>query len=253
MPVDRKIYKVPFFKGEQPEWICPVCGKGILGGIKGSFNINQDKKSGRYEVEGEIYYVYSCLFICSNSNCRATVSNTGVGGQDMFLDYANLGEDGEPGVDFKDIFTPKYFHPHLKIFDVHKDVPGDVVKELNKSFEVFFCDPSAASGHIRVALENLLDSLKVKRFRINNKKRRKLSLHERIENVPEIYKNLKSDLLAIKWLGNAGSHPGEVTKDDVMDAYDILEVVFSELFDKKEYRKAVKQINKKKGPRKSKA
>jgi len=59
-------------------------------------------------------------------------------------------------------------------------------------------------------------------------------------------------MLAIKWLGNAGSHAeGAVTLDDVMDAYDLIDHVLQELYTQKA-RKAkalAKLINKKKGPK----
>jgi hypothetical protein len=34
----------------------------------------------------------------------------------------------------------------------------------------------------------------------------------------------------VKWLGNIGSHPGEVERDTVFDAFDILEFILVERF-----------------------
>lgn len=63
---------------------------------------------------------------------------------------------------------------------------------------------------------------------------------------------LSDRLLAVKHLGNAGSHPGDVLIDDMFDGFDILEQV---LHDKSsnhasDLAKMVKQINAKKRPRK---
>ncbi|QEH36352.1 hypothetical protein OJF2_49130 [Aquisphaera giovannonii] len=61
--------------------------------------------------------------------------------------------------------------------------------------------------------------------------------------------------MAVKNLGNAGSHPGDkVTHDDVFDGFDILERVLEDMYSEHpgELAKAVKEINRRKGPRKSK-
>ncbi len=64
--------------------------------------------------------------------------------------------------------------------------------------------------------------------------------------------NYKEFLLAIKWLGNAGSHPDIITTDDVMDTYEIMEHVLENIYENKEknIRKIAKRINKRKGPKK---
>ncbi len=56
--------------------------------------------------------------------------------------------------------------------------------------------------------------------------------------------------MAIKWLGNAGSHCGDkMTFDDVFDGYDMLSFILDELYDNKHehVKKLAKKINKKKG------
>jgi hypothetical protein len=65
------------------------------------------------------------------------------------------------------------------------------------------------------------------------------------------YKELVDMLLAVKWLGNAGSHDGDKpTIADVRMTYDLLEHVLSEIYEKKtgELKAVAKKINKKKGP-----
>ncbi len=58
-------------------------------------------------------------------------------------------------------------------------------------------------------------------------------------------------LLAIKWLGNAGSHGhGKITIDDVMDSYELTEHILAEIFEPKikKLKAIAKKINRKKGP-----
>jgi hypothetical protein len=127
-----------------------------------------------------------------------------------------------------------------------------VVEEINKSFELIFCNPPSAANHIRIALENLLTYMKVKRYEIRKGKKIFVNVHTRIGLIPVKYQGIKEFCLAIKWLGNAGSHGYKnITLDDVMDAYEIMDEVLRELFEKKQehIKKLVNTINKKKGPK----
>ena len=40
-------------------------------------------------------------------------------------------------------------------------------------------------------------------------------------------------LMAIKWIGNAGSHESELTRDDFLDAYQPIDEVIAELYEKR--------------------
>ncbi|GKW27521.1 hypothetical protein PEC331060_06990 [Pectobacterium carotovorum subsp. carotovorum] len=57
------------------------------------------------------------------------------------------------------------------------------------------------------------------------------SLHGRIEALPERFNEHKAALMAIKWLGNAGSHAlDRVNPFDIDQAYRIIEFVLSKLY-----------------------
>jgi len=257
MPVDRRIFKIPFYKGSLPEWKCPTCNKGILKGREGSFRYSESKNSldsqKRENWDPEFTdYVYSCEFICTNPNCKDIVANIGVGSLEMeptFDPHGNVG-----GVQYFPSFLPKYFCPHLNIFEISENTPIDVKMSIEESFKLFFVSHSASSGCLRIALERLLDNLKVKKFENKKNKRIQISLHRRIESLPKKFLRFKDLFFAIKWLGNAGSHHHKITIDDVMDAYDIFEEILNELFDHKteKIRKMVKQVNQRKGPGKNK-
>jgi hypothetical protein len=172
-----------------------------------------------------------------------------VGGVDV--DFI-VNEDGEPEQTWGDFFRPKYFEPPLRIIDIPVECPDSVSSPLQESFRLFFSSPAAASNNVRIALEALLTELGVKRFNTKSGKRIFLGLHSRISLLPAKHAGLKELFVAIKWLGNAGSHmDSAVTSDDVMDAYSLIDHVLQELYTKKaEKAKALaKRINKKKGPK----
>jgi len=79
-------------------------------------------------------------------------------------------EDGVPYQGDKVFFSPKHFSPHLKIFICPEDTPDNVSKEIERSFSLFFSDAPSAANHIRIALEDLLTHLKIKRYIVKGKK-----------------------------------------------------------------------------------
>jgi hypothetical protein len=252
--VDRRTLKIPFTRDNTPDWLCPRCKKGLLRFVEGQFHAEErkDSKDAHSHEAWDpdwIRYVYSGLLRCGNDNCGELVTNAGTGGVDIDV---VIGDDGEPEQAWADFFQPKYFEPPLQLIDLPEDCPASISKPLQESFRLFFSSPPAASNNVRIALEALLTELGVKRFNTKNNKRIFLSLHSRISLLPAKYSGLGELLLAIKWLGNAGSHAySAVTIDDVMDAYELMDHVLQELYTQKtkKAKALAKLINKKKGPK----
>ncbi|KWF02164.1 hypothetical protein WL80_28890 [Burkholderia ubonensis] len=118
---------------------------------------------------------------------------------------------------------------------------------------MYFADAGAALNCARTAVEALLTALGIKRFTLANGKKRPINLHQRIQLMPPKYQEQKDLLLAVKWLGNAGSHSGhEPTMADVRVAYDLLEHALSEIYESKgkKLKAVASKVNKKKGPAK---
>jgi hypothetical protein len=253
--MDRKIFEISFSENNTPDWQCPTCGNGLLRIIKGTFFKNETSISIKAHSDDAwepnwIEYTYSCLLQCTNNRCKGNVSNIGIGmvNWDMVQD-----EHDYPNEVYRDLFKPLFFNPPLKIIRIPNKAPEIVSEALNSSFALFFCSPSAASNHVRTSVEELLTDLKVKRFELSRGKRRSISLNRRIELLPAKYLGFKDLLLAIKWLGNAGSHSWkEVKFDDVMDAYEIMEHLLAEIYDSRtmKVKALAKKVNTSKGPKK---
>lgn len=193
-------------------------------------------------------YVFSCLFECTNPKCKDVVACCGTGSVD-FVEY----EDREQGwvQDAIDRYVPKFFVPPLVLMELPDSYPDTVVNHLRESFALFFANPGAALNCNRSAVEAVLTDLGIKRFSLVNGRRRVISLHKRIQLLPSKFQEVKDVLLAVKWLGNAASHDGRnVEMADVMMAYDLLEHVLQDIYERKSQKiKAIaKKVNKKKGP-----
>lgn len=250
--MDRKALKIPFTKGHAPDWMCPSCEKGVLRIKNETFFTDERAQSRDHSHEAWepewITNVYSCLLYCTNDKCNEVVSSSGSGSVDWSI---REDERGEPEQVYEDHYRPKHFDPPLRIIAIPKACPESVSSPIEESFSLFFSSPNAAANSIRVSVEQLLTELRIKRFNLIKGKRRYISLHQRIALLPAQHSEIKDLVLAIKWLGNSGSHSRDaMTLDDVMDAYEFLEHILEEIFGKKakKLKALAKKVNKKKGP-----
>lgn len=252
--MDRTPYQLPFTVDRVPAWVCPACGTGHLTLDKKSLIKRETAASAAARAHEAwepdwIRNVFACVFVCNNPGCTEQVACTGVGHADVVDEYED--EDRGWTRSIEEPLTPKYFHPPLVLMDVPSKCPEKVTGYLHESFALSFADPSAALNSARTAVEALMTALGIKRFAIVRGKQKAISLHQRIQLLPTKYQEQKDLLLAVKWLGNAGSHDGEkATTADVSITYDLLEHVLSEIYEGKgkKLRAMAKKVNKKKGP-----
>ena len=258
MLVDRELWLHPFPENLFPNWQCPKCAIGILRPLGKTFSFEESGditaekiRHGGY-FDYDVYtFRYSVLLKCNNPNCQERVSSCGHGYvRDNEFDFSE-NEDGSPLISYTEVFVPEYFYPALNLFTVSEKCPETVAEKIKRSFKLFFADPSAAANYVRKAVEEILTNRGVPRFTINNKgKRVRISLHNRIVAFEATKPDIAKRLFALKWLGNEGSHVDTITKNDVLDAYEILEWAIDDLYVgyKKLIEKKVSKINKSKKP-----
>lgn len=255
MPIDRQTWKRWFSIRTAPPWPCPYCNRSKLRLIEGAFAEQETKRSRiKQRLEDahpmEIDTVWSGAYKCSE--CEEVVAACGVGGLEQDYTYDH---EGKIDTEWSSIYRPLMLVPAPQVFIFPSKCPKTVQTELASAFSVFLSDASAAANHVRSAIEHLLTALGVKQFHAKSKTRLPISLHERILLFGRRNKDIADALLAIKWIGNAGSHKSETSLDDVLDAFGIFEVVLEDLFvgHRGEVRKIVSAINKVKGPIKKRA
>jgi hypothetical protein len=234
------------------EWPCPNCGSKSLEIVPEKFNSEETATSKRIRSESEdwepdwIRLIFSGQLSCKN--CSETVYFTGKGSPEH-SGYYNYEEDYFDET-WENTYTPTFFQPAIHIFSIPERCSNELKTEILNSFKLFWCDLASCANRIRVALEILMNEQGVKKYEIKNAKRIPLTLHKRIElyNHPEI----KDLLLAIKWIGNSGSHNHNLETIDIVEAYRLLEFSLNKLYndETKELKKITKEINKRKGARK---
>ncbi|WP_285578159.1 DUF4145 domain-containing protein [Geothrix limicola] len=155
--------------------------------------------------------------------------------------------------DWGDFFSPQICTPMPDMIVFPNKLPKEILSELRAAFSLFWLNRESCSGRIRVALECLMDHLGVPKRRKNkNGKFTELTLHGRIEVYVTREPLIGSQLMALKWLGNTGSHNGSLNAADLLDAFEILEHALGEIIGRRSARVAelAKTLTKKHAPRK---
>jgi len=240
--IDRKSYKGYFTKEDMSKWQCPTCNSSALKVVEEQFvkKHNSATEINYYEnwfdAPEMIVYTFTALLSCTNPQCKEVVACSGTGG----VEREEYSYDNYKYVEY---FKPYFFYPALNIFQIPEKTPDNVKKSIVTSFSLLFSNTSAAANKIRSALECLL-------IKIDSEQPNGISLHQRIKLLTDEYKKIKNFCLAVKWLGNAGSHcEDNMTLDDIFDGYDILLFVLEELYDDKHEKLSVivEIINENKG------
>lgn len=254
--MNRDIWLNDNFSDKNPAkaWTCPHCGTGTLSKKLSEINEIPNKetrlarRSQSYNAKGLATFTFSTELKCSNASCSEKTILSGRG------EYRNWGDEFTVLAQFRHDrmrkFFPEYFQPHLKLIDIPDQTPQNVQAQLQASFPLYWIDKGACSNKLRVSLELLIDHEGIDRIRLGqNGKEHNLRLHDRIELFEEKYEGLGKLMEAVKWLGNEGSHQGDLKTNDILNAFEILETVLEDLYsNRKERIKAMAdRINANKG------
>jgi hypothetical protein len=213
---------------------------------KGSLQYQEDVRSKRAHTDEGfdpdwIDYAFTAWGHCTHPSCKQNFALAGKGGVTQ-----EMTADDDWG--WEDYFSPLICYPMPDIFEIPNECPDNVVVELRASFTVFWSHQAAAASRLRVALELLLDHLGVQKHKRSTQGQMSdLSLHARINIFARSKPTVAPQLMALKWLGNTGSHDSVVSKGDLLDAFEIMEHALGELIDERSQRvaKLAKKLTKK--------
>lgn len=235
--MDRDIWLQSFDRNSLPTWPCPICEKGHVVSRKRHFQHGETvssvrmRKSDDWEPEW-IEYVFTAWGKCSNSSCEQLFAVSGTGGITPFYT--------EEGTEWGDFFNAKNCIPMAHIIKIPSKCPSEVREPLLAAFSMFWQNPEACAGRIRVSLECLMNHLGIpKKVTTKKGKSADLTLHGRLDKFVLIDPKNGPPLIALKWLGNAGSHESSsVSHADLLDAFEIMEHALSEIIDERSVRVA---------------
>lgn len=245
---------IQFHEDSNIKWPCPNCNNAALSFVKEKLFYDETAESKEMQKTEEywdfewITYNVTGVFVCNN--CKNQTMFTGTGTVHHYQSYDPINNEYDEG--YYKIYEPLFFQPTLNLFIIPEKCPEMVKNEIMSSFRLFWFDLSSCANKIRVALEILMDSQKVKKTNVVSGKKKRIILHNRILHFKKKNNEVASYLEAIKWIGNSGSHIGALQRVDLLEAYQLLEFSLQKLFNNKEneIKKITKEIIARKGTRK---
>lgn len=226
--MNRSLWIQSWTEWYAPGFRCPTCSKGDLSLVPKALVFQETAKSKRSRLDEDWSYHdadfrFTARLKCSSCGDEAVV--LGRGG----IDEQQTQEGWEP----TNYFSPDCIMPMPDMISISQRCPAPVASELRACFRLFWLDRSAAANRIRAGVERIMDHFRIpRRQRTNKGKFAPLYLHDRLGRFEKSDKAIAARLMAIKWLGNTGSHQSDdVTRDDILDALELLEDALVELFE----------------------
>ena len=214
--INEKFWNRELHLFEIPKFQCPNCTKGLLiSTVEKTIKQHTEQSIRAYELTGEPEFLegqFITIISCNNPDCKEITSMAGKTkivqfGWDNGLDPDTHEELHSPGPKYETIYEVNYLNPAINLIEVPKNTPTDITEVIHESFTLFWIDEGACGNKVRSTVENLLDSQKVKKYVTNKKgKRQRLKLHQRLESFKDKEPEIANYLMALKWVGNEGSH-----------------------------------------------
>lgn len=233
--MNRSLWVQPLSEWYAPPFTCPTCGKGILSLVQKPLVYEETAKSKRAHGDEDwsfqdTEYRFTARLKCGHGSCGDEAVALGIGWIEEQMTQEGWGPTN--------YFSLKCCVPMPEIILIPQQCPAPVTSELRACFQLFWLDRAAAANRIRAGVERIMDHFRVpNRGRTAKNKFEKLSLHRRLERFEKSDKTIATRLMAIKWLGNTGSHQSEdVTREDILDALELLEDALVELFEQRTLR-----------------
>jgi hypothetical protein len=137
---------------------------------------------------------------CPRTPCRNT--HVIAGEWSRRSDVTSEGIEDDPGLAG---FSVRHVLPAFPLMSLPAGVPASVTSLIEEASSVLLSDPNAAATRIRTAIERLLDEQNVRKRSQKNKSAR-LTTHDRIVEFALTRPDVAAQLMAVKWIGNIGSH-----------------------------------------------
>jgi hypothetical protein len=252
MAIDRDVWINRFPIDRFPSWPCPHCNMSVLTLEEDS--LFKTETAGSLETMRQEFYDpdsivnwFQCRLKCARRECGETILVSGHAQLEEVYD-----QEADDNIGYQEIFSPVFLYPAPDMIRINDLCPEEIKKEIRRAFSLYWCDTGASGNRIRSSVEMLLTEQGIKKTEITKKKKRRyLDLHRRIELYSKKNPEMSDHLMAVKWLGNAGSHPSGLRREVLLDAFEILSNVVDEIYGRRRQTlsQMTKQIIKRKGPR----
>jgi len=258
MPLDRGL--IEFASAVEnadcfPRPLCPVCQAGHLRFAAPSTTENAESNRAQSHEAWEPEWVFGTFIAtaeCENDKCKQKVHAMGTYRVGPARTSRAHHEDYSMNYDsqYSTFYTTTSLSPPLVLMRLPESAPEEVRKGVERASAVLLLDPGLAGTALRAAVERLLTTEGIPAERANGGFK---SLDERIRDWKRASPNranVADLLLAVKWIGNAGSHEvSDVSVKEVLDGVEILDEAFHRLFVGPDIDARAQAINLVKGPK----
>lgn len=227
---DKAMWQGCYGYGSVPKFRCPQCGNGRLIADRAGIRVKEPEYS---------------KIVCRDPDCEPDWSTERFS-IELKCDEVSCGEisyvtgdtvaereyDEEFHTDvWVSLLRPRSFYPAPPIISVPEQVPGEIQRELNKAFELYWTDLNATANRLRVSVERIMDQQGVPHEALNkNGVMGRLDLNGRIAVFGKTNTEHAETLTALRMIGNLGSHGGDVQREAILDAFEVFEDSLAELY-----------------------
>jgi Domain of unknown function (DUF4145) len=246
MPVDREQWLETFV--ELPHWRCTTCGKGQLTPMADKLLIEETGPSlAAHEIDAWepewIVARFAGFLQCNYKACHEVASISGDAPinvfeyQDEYEHYQNIAHH----------YTVKAILPPPLPIVLPEAVPDGIKEVASSAAALIWASSEAAGNQLRQVVELFLNEMGIPAQTASGGY---IAAHDRIKQFEKVDAENGEALLAVKWLGNSSSHPGGLSRDDVLDAFDMIEFVLENKYGttKAALKAKIAAINAAKGP-----
>jgi hypothetical protein len=197
---------------ELPVLLCPICRRASLELTPEAFQKFESLESvnARDEEYWEATWVHGYFhgtLGCPRTPCGNKYS---IAGRWRVEPYSGPAVDDLDDT-YADYLWVTYILPAFPLMEYPAGVPDQVREAITGASQVLLSDASAAANRIRSAIEVLLDSQRVPKTELGkSSKRRQLDTHQRIEKLRLKKPDAAKHLMAMKVIGNIGSHERKI-------------------------------------------
>jgi hypothetical protein len=241
-----------------PDLPCPACTTGSLALKDDQPVTTEQSRVSRLMCQHEVAepdwisgYFHGALH-CSRPSCGEVVA---VVGEFQVADGPCVEDDYDS--QYEKRYRVHCFVPALSLIREDDAFPQPVMQLVVAASAVLWMDPSSAANRVRAAIEELLTLQGVPKLHVSkNGKRLRHTAHKRIELFKERkpkFAEAADLLMAVKWIGNDGSHGSELGVGEVLDGVELLNHALELIYDTSaaDLKKKAAEINKRRGlPRK---
>lgn len=223
--LDRSLWREAFAPGQVPPFPCPACCYSAAPGRLKSEELSRVDRH------------FRLMMRCDLATCNEAITVVG-----------HVGEwetqvDGE-SVRHAEALFPAFFYPAPPIMKGSGAQDGYTGLLIEKSSELFWVELEACLNCLRQIIEGTIDNFAVPTTYIDRKgKERRSSLNHRIDAFVDMDEHVAEFFGALRKIGNIGSHGGEISREMVLDAFELLDDCMRHLYDLSPVERCAMQIS----------